>query len=222
MSFLGPFVGVTFEHIGTEIKKVKDSGGAITGERMANKKMMGTAQEIGITETIDKESGNRTYVLPYPLTKPLSEDVKNLMQTGVEIKEMGGNVIIVSKTPLSFMKTSGFDSDGNIEETLMVTNQNKKESLVLKTPTEQERADVREVRNITFPKALADSIYAMSRHRGGKDAAMNIKLESLFKTFETMLQQTGNMNYDGAYTTLIAMSKKSRIAKQLLTFINKD
>lgn len=213
---------MTFEHIGTEIKKVKDAGGAIAGERMANKKMMGTAQEIGITETIDKESGNRTYVLPYPLMKPLSEDVKNLMQTGVEIQEMGGNVIIISKTPLSFMKTSGFDSDGNIEETLVVTNQNKEDASILKTPTEQEKADVREVRNITFPKALAGSIYMMSRHKGGKDAAMNIKLESLFKTFETMLQQTGNMDYEEAYTTLIAMSKKSSVAKQLLTFINKD
>lgn len=213
---------MTFEHIGTEIKKVKDSGGATTGERMANKKMMGTAQEIGITETIDKESGNRTYMLPYPLTKPFSEDLKNLMQTGVEIKEMGGNVIIVSKTPLSFMKTSRFDSDGNIEETLMVTSQNKEQASVQKISTEQEKADVREVRNITFPKALAGSIYMMSRHKGGKDAAMNIKLESLFKTFETVLQQTGNMDYEGAYTTLLSMSKKSSVAKQLLTFINKD
>lgn len=204
------YVGFTTQNISTRVKDAKFNS-ATQGESL-NMKKSGTLEMIGIQKTIDRETGNTLYTLPFSLPSDhTSQEYKDLIALGA--REQAGKVVIVSNTPLNFHQNTVYHHDGSREVVLVVKKNEQTPSRAPLSPLSQEviSKDAQAARSINTTKNLPGSIYAMSRDKKS------------YPLFDTMLQKVGNRDYDGAYTLLVSMSKKGGItAKNILSLIKSD
>lgn len=173
LSFMGPFVGLSFEHIGTSIKEVKGDGGAMEAEKRATVQK-GNLQRIGIAKATITESDNTkkfAYTLPYSVPSLLPPDLQLLQEAGVRIEtDSTGKAVLISDTLLNFTETSTIDGVGNVTETLIVTKQEASTPTsmpVSGTPAfEEPQKKVKQVREAPEKgSSLASSLYTISRHK---------------------------------------------------------